>query len=240
MRNFVVAAAGFTAIIGSMFLAACAPLQQQIPILSLLTPAPRPPALALRAESIPSMPRYRPVSSCQYSARMSDGITTQTDSLALTIRRVRDRLLVTSVVGAEQSTALISQTGRRYDFNAADNGGPRLTPEELSRVKNPNGPAMNNIDLFIPSYISGPISPGQVVSQMSDSSGTVQAAFVYRGLATFHDREVILLDLVRSSGGNDVGRTIGFSIVDRERALPLLFAAGGNPSMRSEQTDCRD
>jgi hypothetical protein len=240
MRNFKVSVAGVIAIVGSMLLPGCAPLQQQFPILGLLSSPPRPPSLALRAEGIPALPRYRAVSLCRYNGRMSDGMHTQSDSQTITVRRVRDRLLVTSVIGSEQSTALISQLGQRFDFNAADAAGPRLTPDEFGKVQGESGPGMNNMDLYIPPYISGPAQPGQIVSVLRDGTGTVQAAFVYRGLATFQNREAILLDLVRSSSGADIGRTIGYSIVDRARALPLLFEAAGNPSIRVEQIECRD
>lgn len=240
MRHFFLPIGGVAAVIGSMVLSSCAPLQQRFPILSLLASAPRPPSLVLRPEAIPALPRYRAVSLCRYSGRMSDGLHTQSDAQTITVRRVRDRLLVTSTIGSEHSTALISQSGHRYDFNAADATGLRLTPEEFRAAQGQGGPGMNNMDLYIPAYISGGAQPGQIVSVLRDGTGTVQAAFVYRGLATFQNREAILLDLVRSSGGADIGRTIGYSIVDRARALPLLFEAAGNPSIRAEQIDCRD
>ncbi len=98
---------------------------------------------------------------------------------------------------------------------------------------------MNNMDLYIPEFLPGPAAPGSIVSVLRDSAGSPRAAFVYRGLASYQGREVMQLDLVQSDG-NSVGRTIGFSLVDRQRALPVLFAAAGNPSIRVEQTSCRD
>jgi hypothetical protein len=153
---------------------------------------------------------------------------------------VRDRLLVTSTIGAEQSTALISAAGQRFDFNAADASGSRLTPEEFSRLRGQSRPQMNNIDLYIPTYITSTAYPGQVVAWLRDSAGTVQAAFVYKGLVTYNSREALLLDLAIVHDGRTPDRTIGFSIVDRSRALPMLFAATGRPSIRVEQVECRD
>jgi hypothetical protein len=241
MRNFGrMAATGYAAIVGSMLQVACAPLQQQFPILALIAPPPRPPALALRAEDIPTMPQYRAVRLCRYNARMSDGIHVQADAQTLTVRQVRDRFLVTSSIGAEQSTALISRTGHIYDFNAADASGTRLTPEGVNEAKSEGNPEINNIGLYIPSYMSGPVRPGQIVAHINDSSGNPQVAFVYRGLVSYQSREAVLLDIVRSNNGADMGRTLGFSIVDRSRALPVLFAVAGNPSIRVEQVGCED
>lgn len=230
-----------SAVGGLLLLAGCAPLEQQFPILSLVSnSSPRPPALNLRPEIIPTLPHYRPVRLCRYSSRMAAGFgSSQQDTLTITVRRVRDRLLVTSVSGADQSTALISSLGQRYDFNAADASGGRLTPKSFAGTEGERGPQMNNIDLFIPPYGPGPASPGQTVSSLRDSGGAVRAVFVYRGVTTFHDRPALLMDLMISSGGT-TGRTVGFSIVDRERGLPLLFAAAGRPSIRAEQVDCQD
>jgi len=227
-------------VFASLTLSGCAAVKDRFPILSLLDSPPRPPSLEVRAVAVPSLPRYRAISHCQYNGRLSDGTGRQSSSQTLVIRPVRDRLLVTSTIGSEQSTALISPTGQRLDFNTAEASGGRLTPETFDRTASGGGPAMNNIDLYIPSYKNGAASPGDIVSWLHDSAGVVRAAFVYRGLVTYNNREAILLDLVISSGEGDIGRSVGFSIVDQARALPLLFAAAGRPSIRGEQIDCRD
>lgn len=238
MRHFTVRLLG--PVVTSLLLAGCAPLQDSIPILALLKSAPKPPALAVQAVYIPSLPRYRPVSYCQYTGQMSDGVTRQRDSETIVVRRVRDRLLVTSTIGGEQSTLLISPSGQKYDYNAADASGRRLTPDEFSRVQGERGPAMNNIDLYIPSFRPGPANPGDVVARLRDSSGIVQAVFVYKGLTSFKGRDAVLLDLAMATPDGAAGRGVGFSIIDAQRALPLLFAASGRPSIRVEQIECRD
>lgn len=238
MRQF--ADRAVTPILASLLLVGCAPLQDRIPILALLKSAPKPPPLEVRAVHIPSLPRYRPVSYCHYTGEMSDGITRQSDAETIVIRRVRDRLLATSTIGVEQSTVLLSPSGEKYDYNAADASGRRLTPNEFNRARGEGGPGMNNIDLYIPAFRPGPANPGDVVARLRNSDGIVQAVFVYKGLTSFKGREAVLLNLAMATPEGTAGRTVGFSIIDAQRALPLMFAAAGRPSIRVEQIECRD
>lgn len=222
-------------------LAACSPLESQYPILSATTSTPSPPYLGLRAEIIPSLSHYHALASCEYSAQLSDGMHVQSDIEKLGIRRIRDRLLVTSVIGTETSTALISPLGYKFDYNAADGNGRRLTPREFSGLASNSGAVqMNSIDLYFPPLVSGPIHPGDVVSRLRDARGDVRVVLVYRGIGTFKNREAVLVDLIGTSARGDFGPRLGFSIIDRYRAVPLLFAMAGGISVRSEQMNCTD
>jgi hypothetical protein len=207
----------------------------------MLDSGPKPPNLALRPEPLASPPRYRPVKSCNYIVRMSDGIGGRTLSQSVTVQRYRDRLLVTSANGEEKSTAFISPTGHKFSFNLVDNDGSRLSSDKFSRTVSEAGkPVINNMDLVIPDFIPGPKRAGKPIAWLRDSKGNIQAAFVYRGMSTFRDREVLLLTLVMAPQGIASSRAIGFSIVDKDRAMPMIFALRNGLSIRSELVACID
>lgn len=244
MRQNFLSIASVAVVVGLSVLSGCAELQDQMPILARLQTAPQPPNIPIRLERLPASLQYRPVRSCSYNVQMSDRTgASQTNVETVTVQAYRDRFLVTSSVGPEQSTALISRNGHKYSYNIVATDGSRLTSDRFGRQVPVDGrPIMNNMDLVIPDFIPGPKAPGEVISWQRDSGGTIQAAFIYRGLATYRGREVAVLTHILSPGGSNqsLDQIIGFSLVDKQRALPILYALRNGLSIRSEVIECVD
>jgi hypothetical protein len=241
MRKGQLLAVSASLALTSVSLGGCAELEQQAPILALLDRGPQPPNISLRQERLPDVPRYRPVKSCSYNA----GYGAQNSPQSFTIQPVRNRLLVTSdnKVGG-RSTAIISNLGYRYSFNVFDpRTGSQISSDRWTGQMASQGVSLkNNMDLFVPEYIPGPKDYGQIVSLIKDATGKVATAYLYGGVGQYQGRDVILLRIVvnPTNAKDDINRSVGYSLVDARRALPIKLSAFRGPNIRLDSTGCVD
>ena len=244
MRDNILPIASIVALVGLPLLSGCAELQEQVSNLGMIGTAPRLPNLSIRPEILPDSLKYRPVRICKYSVLMSDRSgATQSSIQALTVQAYRDRFLITSDSTEGKSTALVSRTGYRYSFNILGENGSNMSSKTFGELApSDDRPIMNNMDYEIPEYLPGPKNVGDVIAWLRDSQGNVQEAFIYRGLTYYSNRDSIVMMLVRTQGLSKptLDDVEGFSIVDKDRALPLLLSLRGSPSIRAQMTECAD
>lgn len=197
--------------------------------------------LVIAPVPLPGPPVYGPVQGCSYrvSGIDADGRRFEVEQNT-SIRRVRDRLLITVVAGRNTSTALIGPTGELFDFNMPRSDGARTTRENFGQVQQgkPAAPVINRFTLAFPHYIRPRLEVGQFVAFVIHESGWPWANYVYRGTTNYNGVEAIVLDL--EGLAEDGSRlTIGFSIIDRQRAIPFIYAVDGGLGYRVEQIHCQ-
>lgn len=201
-------------------------------------PAPRPP--------------YRGIDGCTYRAVTTDAqgkYASRTFELAM--RRARDRLLVSMANGGLTSSALVGTDGKLYDYNLAGAGQPlnadtfpayaKRRAAALKPVHGADSHVINELALYFPHYSGVRLVPGETAATIPDENGRPWARYVYRGTAVEAGRPVFVLDLLRRSDAKPQQgeRTIGFSLVDRERMLPLLMIMESIQKVHLQQVRCR-
>jgi hypothetical protein len=243
------------AILLALALCGCT-LLPEIPVLSdrpALPPSEMSPAytqfrldLAVEAKSI-ARPLYRPVAGCTYRALATDlGGRDSDRPVELTVRPVRERLLVSIVAGSSTSTALIGGDGRMFDFSLAGQGGvvnpetwtsiARQRAESYRRAGRKGAHVFNDISLIVPLYLPARFDPGAVVAILADEEGGIWARHVYRGITAFAGRQALLFDLLGPGG---VDHLVGFALVDPATMLPLALILDTGQKLRFEQLACR-
>jgi hypothetical protein len=195
-------------------------------------------------------PAYRAVEGCTYRAVTTDAqgkYASRTFELAM--RRARDRLLVSMANGGLTSTALIGADGKLYDYNLADSGQnadtfPAYAKRRAAALKPVHGAdshVVNELALYFPYYSGDRLVPGDTAATIPDENGQPWARYVYRGTALHAGRPVFVLDLLRRSDAKPQQgeRTIGFSLIDRERMLPALTVVEATQKIYLQQARCR-
>ena len=233
-----------TTVAGACMLSSCADLQaelqQQMPILKLLEAPSQPPRMTISPVILSETPRYHPIASCKYDVRMTkQGEGTENTNMKLNIVPSRGRLFVTADTTYGISTSIISSIGQKYSFNISDAYG-RHTSSESYRKLNSGSTEINNMDFTIPEYVPGPKMLGEVISWSRDRQGVAQLAFVYKGIGMFNGHEVIVASLIVTPNGSQPrsSQAVGFSLIDRANALPVLFSIKGNLSIELKLTGC--
>ncbi|HEV7658217.1 MAG TPA: hypothetical protein VGO55_00070 [Allosphingosinicella sp.] len=199
--------------------------------------------LAIAPVSFPQRPTYRPVQACVYRVVMGTAEGEWSEGTQqVSIRRVRDRLLITVVQGGNTSTALIGDNGQVYDFNVSLVDGVRTNREAFFGGSHGNRDAMavNPINLAFPHYALPRLSVGEMTGFVQHESGWPWARYVYRGTTTYHGSEAIVLDLIsqgETAGGEPL--TVGFSVIDRRTWMPLYYTVDFGFTVEARQVSCR-
>ncbi|MDB5698982.1 MAG: hypothetical protein JWN69_1786 [Alphaproteobacteria bacterium] len=248
------APAALCVVLGALLLAAC----QAGPAFQGGRPSAvsKPNQAFLRRLGVSALPAPRPaygaVDGCSYRAVGNDmqgkyGSRT----FELSVRRARDRLLVSMTNGGLTSTALIGPDGKLFDFNLAGAGQPlnadtfpayaKRRAAALKPVEGADGHVVNELALYFPHYSAAQLVPGQAAATIADENDRPWARYVYRGTAVYEGRAVFVLDLLRRSAAKPQQgeRTIGFSLVDRQRMLPLLLILESTQKIHLRQVRCR-
>jgi hypothetical protein len=191
---------------------------------------------------------YAPIEGCGYRAVITDpGRRYDDHGQELTVRPVRDRLLVTLAGGGQTSTALIGGDGRLFDFNLGGPGPPanaetwpalakaRAAALRSAGASDPH--VLNHLAVLFPHYSVAMLNPGATVASVPDESGQPWARFVYRGTTSHQGRDGLLLDLVRGAGTGE--QTVGFSLVDARAMIPQLLVLDSGYKIHFEQLRCR-
>jgi hypothetical protein len=196
-------------------------------------------------------PSYTVVAGCSYRSAAGDADRYGNAPVDVSVIRARDRLLVRIAGGRTLSTALIGSDGSLFDFNLSGFGSP-ATPDTFAALarqraavlrptRGADSHVVNDFALILPHYSALSIRPGDTVSSIADENGRPWARYVYRGLARYEGREVLVLDLLRRSEASPQAgeRMIGFNLVDRARMLPALLVVEGARKHRLQQVHCR-
>jgi hypothetical protein len=206
--------------------------------------------LAIAAVPVARLP-YGPVEGCIYRAVTTDPAGRHSDrTLELSIRPVRERLLVSLAAGPQTSTALIGSDGRMYDFNLSGLGAP-ANPEtypalaskraaELRGAGARDAYVLNELGVYFPRYAAAVMNPGQSVATILDENGRTWGRYVYRGTASHKGRDALLLDVVRVLGApSQPEQTAGFALIDARQMVPLLLVLDSGGKIHLEQQRCR-
>lgn len=208
---------------------------------------------SLQISALPApRPAYRAIDGCSYRAVTTDAqgkYGSRTFELAM--RPARDRLLVSMANGGLTSTALIGPDGKLYDFNLAGAGQPlnadtfpayaKRRAAALKPVHGADSHVVNELALYFPHYSGVRLVPGETAATVPDENGRPWARYVYRGTTLLAGRPVFVLDLLRASEAKPQQgeRTIGFSLIDRERMLPALTIVEAIQKIHLQQVRCR-
>jgi hypothetical protein len=208
-------------------------------------------SLDVEARSI-GRPTYRAVAGCTYRALATDlGPRAGDRPVELSVRSVRERLLVSIAAGDETSTALIGGDGRMFDFSLAGQGvvvNPetwnsiaRERAEALRRAGRQDPHVFNDFSLIVPHYLPARFDPGATVAILADEDGGIWARHVYRGVTNFSGRQALLFDLVGSAvpPPAQADNLVGFALVDPTTMLPLALILDTSRKLRFEQLACR-
>jgi hypothetical protein len=207
--------------------------------------------LDVQARSIPRPP-YRPVQGCTYRALATDlGGRNSDRHVELSVRPVRERLLVSMAASSERSTALIDGDGHMFDFSLAGPGGV-INPEtwmstskeqaaSFRRAGREDVHVINDLSLIVPHYLPARFDPGATVAILTDEEGRSWARHVYRGTTSFDGRQALLFDLLGSTASPSVqaDQLVGFALVDPATMLPLALILDTSQKLRFEQLACR-
>jgi hypothetical protein len=151
--------------------------------------------LVISPVSLPRAPSYRPVRDCSYRVLTRTRSREWVERLQQTsIRRVRDRLLITVTEGPSVSTALISDKGKVFDFNATGPAGSRKTSDTFLRSYEgtANDLVINPVNLAFPDYHRPQLSVGQSVAWVQHYSAWPWGYYVYRGTTTYNNKKAIV------------------------------------------------
>ena len=195
-------------------------------------------------------PPYRPVPGCTYRATGLGGHDSDRP-VELSVRPVRDRLLVSIAAGAETSTALIGGDGRMFDFSLPRQGRvvnpeswasfARERAESLRRAGREDPHVINELSLIVPHYLPARFDPGATVAIVADENGAIWGRHVYRGITVFGGRQALLFDLLGPAALPQAraDHLIGFALVDPATMLPLALVLDTSQKLRLEQLACR-
>lgn len=210
----------------------------------IINPTPLPTALA-----------YKPVVSCLYrETRTPFGKPTVITQGQLSVRRVRDRYLVTSREEGRTSTALIGPHGKLYDFNLVDSNNERATTQtynaevdrklaELNATGDPrvnNAHVVNDFAVLIPDFAPNPRYPGDTAAVVLDEGNNDWAVYRYRGLTQVAGTTAAVLDLTRTFPDNpEIGPSlVGFDVIDLRTMLPVLVVLDAGIQVKLESLSC--
>jgi len=192
--------------------------------------------LAVVPQPIPRLPLYASVARCIYHQVSTRATAVPSDTrFELSIRPIRDRLLITLREGARASTALIGPDGTLHDFNLIDVEGRRWTMEGYGPGVG-NGKLINQFMVAFPRYQQSLWNVGDSVAEVLSQDGTGWGHYVYRGLTTYGGSEAAVLDLVVPVEGRLV--QVAFNVVDIRTMTPVLNIFDAGSSTRLERERC--
>jgi len=200
--------------------------------------------LAITAVSLAERLTYRPVQACSYRVKMGSADGEWSEGIQqVSLRRVRDRLLITAVQGGNTSTALIGNDGQVHDFNVSLVDGERTNSEVFFGGAHGDRDAMaiNPINLAFPHYVSPRLGVGEMTGFVQHQSGWPWARYVYRGTTTYRGVDAIVLDLLSQVENDGRGQplTIGFAVIDRRNSMPLYYTVDAGFTVEALQISCR-
>jgi hypothetical protein len=142
------------------------------------------------------------------------------------------------------SSVYMDPKGKLFDFNLVNPiDGTRVTKEtyqeRIAKDKSVLGDKyvpqkihfINPFSIFMPEFIQqNEVRPNQIVSILKEENGNVWGNYVYRGVSTYNNRQVLVLDLRRTinMGPDDEPLLFGFNLLDITTKLPVftMFDAG--------------
>ena len=210
--------------------------------------------LSVTPVPLPQQITYSPFDTCVYR-----GLAVDLDGQPMeferevALRQVEDRLLIAYVDRGATSTALIDRRGKLIDFNTVQLDGFRSNAETfppyaaaksvaLRRQPHVFAHAINELKLAYPHFDTGQRHVDSVVAVVTDEDDRPWAHFVYRGLTTHNGVTAAVLDLTKPDRMDVRGPrlTIGFSVVDITRGIPLIyvFDSGSVARLRVELAHC--
>lgn len=208
-------------------------------------------SFVVQPERLKHPPKYAPVESCNYRVDVvRDGRSLDPISFPLTIKSVRDRLLVSYEYGSPASTAIIDTRGRIHDFNFVDvffgdRWDSESLPNKISKLRQSLGPEpgwLNQIQLLFPELNSRALLPGDRLGVLHDvGKGSVWGHYVYRGRSIVAGRSAIMGDVLRSSPAlNGQPFNYGFGLFDEDTFVPLLviFMLAPDSYIKVQRTEC--
>jgi len=194
---------------------------------------------------------YTAVGQCSYHQESSIPGTPPQETATITVRNVRDRLLVTMIGSSGTSTALIGIDGTLHSFNLIDANGVRRTQDnadalarrDAAAYQARSGPSAHIINSFAsvyPHYIKRSWAPGDVVARLNSEDGVLWATHVYRGMTIHKGQAAALIDIVRLQPGSArLGPlVVGWALVDPATMAPLLFTLDSGFRVRIERIAC--
>lgn len=197
-------------------------------------------------------PLYRPVPDCTYRVLATDPGGRDSDRPAeVSVRPVRERLLVSIAAGSETSTALIGEDGNMFDFSLAGQGAvvnpetwtstAKERAESFRRAGREDAHVVNELSLIVPHYLSDRFNPGATAAILADEEGGVWVRHVYRGTTTFRGRQALLFDLLGSgpTAPGTAEHLVGFALVDPANMLPMALILDASQKLRFDQLGCR-
>ena len=174
----------------------------------VISPVPTPAALT-----------YRPLKSCTYrSSSVGFGVDQTQSTGEISVRRVRDRLLLVDDSNGKKSTFLMSPSGKIYDFNNINSKGVQTTGDTQAAYQ---------YSIFFPEFTTGLLRPGDTAATIRGKDGKVAGSYQYRGTTTYHGSTGYVLDYVALAPNTPYGAVVaGFSIIDTKSMLTshLLIA----------------
>jgi hypothetical protein len=213
--------------------------------------------LAITASPLGASLKYHPVKNCSYDDTENQaGIGVQQFHIDVSVKPVRNRLLITANNGKSISDALITPTGKLLEFNLTDDQDnthttpetyqnrvdqtvAKLDPQYYKGLSHPH--ALNNFSLKFPEY-SAPIhNPGDIAAVIIDEANEQWGAYRYRGVTQIDGTTAAVLDITRvfpdySERGPSL---VGFELIDLRTMLPVLFVMQGvGFEVRMQRSNC--
>lgn len=198
---------------------------------------------------------YHSVTHCQFNESLSlaTGGTAKRSSI-ITVKPIRNRLLITVTSGAVSSTILIDQQGKLFDYNIVDMvTGKRTTPESfaiyartsLAEVRAKYGPNVSGAHIikgesWLPMFVKTSADVDDTIANLLAEDDSVWGAYVYRGTTWYHGTAAAVIDITRKldSRPRDAPVVIGFDIINLKTMLPMLHVLDAGSTFRLEQMVC--
>lgn len=209
-------------------------------------------ALVIAADAMSHSLVYAPAAPCTYRSTFTlYGQDPQVRISSVSLKPVRNRLLVSMLGPGENSTVLIDRSGMLYDFNLVNMNGTRSTSEDYqaganeqaARTREKYGAsshAINDFTILYPHFIAGRRQVGDVVAEIADESGSLWGTYVYRGTTSYAGRQAVVIDLVHKleTRPDKPPVAVGFNILDASTLAPLLLVLDAGSALRVERISC--
>lgn len=203
-----------------------------------------------------TLPAYRPVRKCLFkeSQISLDGKETEISS-QLSVRNVKERLLFVFKSNMDTSTAIVSKTGKIYDFNVINQINKRRENVEnytnnvnqtVAKLNSKNDPnvsnahVINDFSLKFPDHKITELSHGDIVSFIFDEDENIWGKYRFRGTSIFAGKKTAVLDLLHIfQSAPQIGEVVvGFGVFDLQTSLPLLVVLDAGFHYKLEQVSC--
>ncbi len=208
-------------------------------------------SFAITATPVVGPIRYAAVGQCAYLQNSTAPAAPPSEQISITVRTVRNSLLVTIVESKGTSTAIIGTDGSLQTFNLVNAAGGRDTPsnynqraaDAAARYTAQYGSTahmINNFAAVYPHYLKPSWNPGDTVATLESEGGRPWAVHVYRGITSYKGRRAALIDIVRTLDSAPAAGplVVGWALVDTTTMAPLLFALDAGWKARLERLSC--